>query len=65
MKMVTFTRAMHPHNAGDQRLVPPEVARELVASGHVAPDPQDFPPVQVIEPFRDDRQTYRTKKAPR
>jgi hypothetical protein len=33
MKMVKFTRDMHPHVAGERRVVPDEVAARLIAAG--------------------------------
>ncbi|KAF2991148.1 hypothetical protein OGR47_02730 [Methylocystis sp. MJC1] len=63
MKLVTFTRDMRPHSAGDTRVVPDVVAAQLVEAGDVDPNPPSFPteaPVQ--QQAAEERQTYRTKR---
>jgi hypothetical protein len=49
MKLVTFTRDMKPQQAGDQRLVPDDMAARLVAEGS-AKDPRDWSPKTAAEP---------------
>jgi hypothetical protein len=63
MKLVTFTRDMRPHSAGDTRVVPDDVAARLVDAGDVEPNPPPFPAgaSEAQEP-RAERQTYRTKR---
>jgi hypothetical protein len=43
VKLVTFARDMHPHRAGDTRLIPDDLARKLLAEGEVTAA-EDFPP---------------------
>lgn len=43
MKHVTFTRDMRPQRAGEQRLLPDDVAARLEADGVIAPNPPDWP----------------------
>ena len=44
MKQVTFTRDMAPgYTPGDTRLVPDDIAAELVVAGAVAPNPPSWP----------------------
>jgi hypothetical protein len=42
VKLVTFARDMHPHRAGDTRLLPDAVADRLLAEGE-ATQAQDWP----------------------
>lgn len=71
MKHVTFTRDMKPHRAGEQRLVPDELAASLEREGAVEPGAPDWPesakpsapsaPPQQKPERRPDRQRYKTK----
>ena len=66
MKLVTFTRDMRPHCAGETRVVPDHVAAALVAEGSVEANPPSFPPQAApaketrVEP---PRQSYQTKRS--
>jgi hypothetical protein len=64
MKLVTFTREMRPHCAGDTRLVPDDVAASLLREGAVEPDPPSFPSHAQDKDARAQapHQTYQTKR---
>lgn len=63
MKLVTFTRDMHPHSAGDTRVVPDQVAAQLVEAGDVEPNPPPFPAEAAdAQESRPERQSYKTKR---
>lgn len=72
MKIVTFVREMRPYNVGDTRVVPDDVAAQLVACGDVKDPPASFPlvpstgspaPAEGEAPRRRKPQTYLTKAA--
>ena len=50
MKHVTFTRDMLPIRAGEQRVLPDDVAARMESEGAVAPNAPDWPPQPAADP---------------
>lgn len=70
MRIVTLARDMRPHRAGDDRVLPDELAAALIASGD-ARDSRPFPPPDVApavavgevkRPVLSAKQRYFTRK---
>jgi hypothetical protein len=63
MKHVTFIKPMLPHNVGDRRLVPDEMAARLERDGRIEPNPPDWPATPGAQAPSPRLKRYRTKKA--
>jgi hypothetical protein len=61
MKLVTFSRDMAPHGAGDTRLVPDDVADRLADEGAVS-NVRPFPP-EPPKPAHRPGKRYLSRKA--
>lgn len=63
MKHVTFTRMMSPHQPGERRILPDDVAARLEREGVIAPHPPSWPEGAEAAPSDSEKQKYRHKRS--